>query len=285
MRVLTLRSMVIVVAAAMVWGGAGRAQSSEADCSLLGVGAPSVLGASFGSKTGLTFTLKTSFEQKLPDGSYIRGYVRTHEARDSAGRYRTETPQGCYRGDDGKPELEYTVNVNDRVAKESFTWDVGPIAGKVVRGTRTASIVSGPTDAAEAQRKAESDAAESERTVKITKLLMPPHDEYKTEDLGTRTIAGVVTHGTRTTRTIPVGEEGNELPLITVHEEWRAPDVGLMLRIIDDPRRGRTTTEVEEMTRGEPDASLFAPPPGYKVVFHKFVTEPAETPEAGLSEK
>jgi hypothetical protein len=267
--------MVVAVVGALA--GAAGAQSSEADCTLFGAGAPVVLGTSFGSKTGLVLTLKTSFEQKLPDGNYIRGYVRTHEVRDSAGRFRSEAPLGCYRDDDGKIEMEYGVHVSDPVSKESFSWEVGPLAGKVVRATHARTIASAPA--------AEADLEESDRKAKVVKLLMPPHGEYKTDDLGTRTIAGVVTHGTRTTRTIPAGEEGNELPLTTVQEEWRAPGVGVMLMISDDPRSGRTTSEVEEMTRGEPDASLFAPPPGYKVVFHRTVTEPAETQAGGSSEK
>ena len=43
--------------------------------------------------------------------------------------------------------------------------------------------------------------------------------------------------------------------------------MGLVLMAInDDPRRGRTTTEYEELNRGEPDPSLFTPPADYKVV-------------------
>jgi hypothetical protein len=38
-----------------------------------------------------------------------------------------------------------------------------------------------------------------------------------------------------------------------------------MLRIQDDPQNGRTTTEVTDFKLAEPDPSLFAPPPGYKV--------------------
>jgi len=38
-----------------------------------------------------------------------------------------------------------------------------------------------------------------------------------------------------------------------------------VMAIDDDPRRGRTTMEYEELSVGEPDASLFAPPAGYTV--------------------
>jgi hypothetical protein len=38
------------------------------------------------------------------------------------------------------------------------------------------------------------------------------------------------------------------------------------MAVKDDPRIGRSTFEIEELTVGEPDASLFAPPAGYKIV-------------------
>jgi hypothetical protein len=91
--------------------------------------------------------------------------------------------------------------------------------------------------------------------------------ETKTEDLGMRTIAGVEAHGTRTTRTIAPGDEGNDLPLVVMDEMWRSKEFGLVvLGITDDPRVGRKTFEVEELSSSEPDASVFAPPDGYKIV-------------------
>ncbi len=47
------------------------------------------------------------------------------------------------------------------------------------------------------------------------------------------------------------------------------------MSIHDDPRTGRTTMEVEELSRTEPDPSLFAPPEGYTV---EDATPPAITP-------
>jgi hypothetical protein len=86
------------------------------------------------------------------------------------------------------------------------------------------------------------------------------------DDLGSKTIHGVVAEGTRTTQTIPAGQEGNSMPLTIVHETWRSRELGLTLRVMDDdPRRGRTTAEYEELTLGEPDSAVFAPPADYKV--------------------
>jgi hypothetical protein len=72
--------------------------------------------------------------------------------------------------------------------------------------------------------------------------------------------------GSRTVRTIPAGEEGNELPLQIVDETWSSKDMRLTLMMIrDDPRRGRTTVEYEDLNTSEPDPALFAVPAGYKV--------------------
>jgi hypothetical protein len=38
-----------------------------------------------------------------------------------------------------------------------------------------------------------------------------------------------------------------------------------VMTISDDPRRGRTVTEYEQLTLGEPDPAVFAPPADYAV--------------------
>ena len=94
-----------------------------------------------------------------------------------------------------------------------------------------------------------------------------------------RTIAGVEAHGSRITRTIPAGEEGNELPLAVVDEKWFSLDLGCFLSVIsDDPRHGRTTFEIQELSRTEPDASLFLPPPGYTIEDRNPQVGPTSTP-------
>ena len=88
----------------------------------------------------------------------------------------------------------------------------------------------------------------------------------RTENLGIKDFNGIPAEGTRTTRTIPAGEEGNDQPLVVINETWRSKELGLTLMTIgEDPRRGRTTIEYEELNRGEPDPALFAPPAGYTV--------------------
>jgi hypothetical protein len=102
-------------------------------------------------------------------------------------------------------------------------------------------------------------------------------NEWQIEKLGTREFAGIITNGTRRTQTIPAGEQGNALPLVTVNETWIASQLNLnMMAIFDDPRRGRTTAEIVELHQGDPDPSLFSPPKDY-IVKEQAAPPPAVT--------
>lgn len=88
----------------------------------------------------------------------------------------------------------------------------------------------------------------------------------ETESLGTNTIEGVEANGTRTTVTIPAGEMGNEKPLAIVTERWYSPELqAIVLSRHTDPRMGETTFRLTEISRGEPERSLFEVPSDYTV--------------------
>lgn len=96
----------------------------------------------------------------------------------------------------------------------------------------------------------------------------PPVQRSKPQsaDLGTTTIQGIEAQGRRITRTISVGEAGNDRTIATVEETWFTPILGLYLReSVDDPRSGKRTRELVSLTLGEPDPTLFQPPPEYQV--------------------
>jgi hypothetical protein len=77
---------------------------------------------------------------------------------------------------------------------------------------------------------------------------------------------GVEAKGTRTTRVIPAGREGNDQPITVVHENWISPELRItVMSINDDPRTGTSTMELTDIERGEPDAGLFQVPEGYTV--------------------
>jgi hypothetical protein len=92
-----------------------------------------------------------------------------------------------------------------------------------------------------------------------------PKDEVRTEQLGQQSIEGILVTGTRTT-TIPTGKVGNDRPIVVVHEEWRSPELKIVVKTIDrDPRTGEQTMDLQKLVRTDPDASLFQAPAGYKV--------------------
>lgn len=210
------------------------------------------------SKAGAPFsaTIKTTHEEKFADGNAIHGQIVTHAYRDSAGRFHGETMQRCDIGADGQFHPGFNVSVIDPVARITISWRVNDYEEKIARVSHQPDpkSVSPPPPLTEEQRK--QIATAQERSTR----------NGHSENLGTRTIAGVVCDGTRGVTITPAGEDGNLLPIETISELWRAHDSGIvMLHIQDDPYNGRTTAEVTEFSQSEPDPSLFAPPPGYKL--------------------
>ena len=89
----------------------------------------------------------------------------------------------------------------------------------------------------------------------------------KTEDLGTQFMEGLSVHGRRTTITYPIGALGNDREIANVSEMWSNPELGLMiLQDRSDPRNGETITKLENVSRSQPDPTLFQPPADYKIV-------------------
>jgi hypothetical protein len=86
------------------------------------------------------------------------------------------------------------------------------------------------------------------------------------QDLGSKTINGLLATGTRTTMTIPAGSFGNSQAIQTVREVWLSPDLQVPLLITTtDPRFGTSTMQLGSVTRNEPDAALFQIPSSYSV--------------------
>jgi hypothetical protein len=195
-------------------------------------------------KGPFTAVIKETFDQKLADGNAIHGTVRYRIARDSAGKTMSEMPTSCYTGEDGHRHQSYQVTVHDRSTNTNESWALSGGQSKI------ATIFHLPT----AQRPSQAE---------ITTLTAEVHVR-QTEKLGTREFQGISATGIRQTETIPAGEEGNALPLIVVQESWISKDLNVTLMAIrDDPRRGRTTAEIEELHQGDPDPAIFSPPEGY----------------------
>jgi hypothetical protein len=87
------------------------------------------------------------------------------------------------------------------------------------------------------------------------------------ETLGTQTIEGFPAQGTRTTTVYPVGSFGNDRPVTVIREVWRSPELQIvLLSTVSDPRNGDTVTRLTNISRSQPDPSLFQLPAGYQVI-------------------
>jgi hypothetical protein len=220
-------------------------------------------------KTGAPYsaTVQTTYEQKFADGNAIHGQVVTHDYRDSAGRLRSETTTSlCNIGPDGQYRPVFSVSINDPVARISIYWRINDIGEKIARFAHQPDPKSTPPPPPLTEEQRKLIALAQERSTRNS----------HSEKLGTRIIAGFLCDGNRTTGTTPAGEIGNDKPIEVMGEGWIARDTGIMmLRIQDEPGDGRTTTEVTDLSLTEPDPSLFAPPPDYKLVEQINTTVPA----------
>jgi len=94
------------------------------------------------------------------------------------------------------------------------------------------------------------------------------------EDLGTQVIEGFEARGTRTTRTIPEGAEGNDRPIQITEEVWSSTSPPLLLmRITKDPR-SEMVMHLTNIVLDEPPAELFQVPSDYTLQELQPVTKP-----------
>jgi hypothetical protein len=115
-------------------------------------------------------------------------------------------------------------------------------------------------------RKEAPNEVDLKREIQILRSGRPDINEghKKTESLGAQTIEGVTAEGTRRTLTIPAGEIGNTMPIECVEETWYSPELQItVMSKFRDPRTGETTYRLTNLSRSEPDRSLFEVPADY----------------------
>jgi hypothetical protein len=82
--------------------------------------------------------------------------------------------------------------------------------------------------------------------------------------MGERIVEGLKVTGTRMEYTIDAGAVGNEQPIVVSSEQWFSPELGVVVAsTVRDPMMGDTTYNLEQVSRAEPDPSLFAIPSDY----------------------
>ena len=238
-------------------------------------------------------TATTESIQTLGDGNQI---IRKNESklyRDSEGRTRTERTLETIGKWTADGEAQQNIFINDPVAGVSYSLDprshtahksVYPQKKRPVltpNGPNGTFIIKGQTvtqaefEAAvekklkaheEMERKEASNAPEMKTKLEMLQQANMGPGQRKTESLGTQTIEGVTAEGARVTLTIPAGEIGNTLPLEIVDETWYSPELQIMVMTKHrDPRSGENTYRLTNLSRSEPDRSLFEVPADYTV--------------------
>jgi hypothetical protein len=212
----------------------------------------------------------------LADGNRIVNKNTMRYYRDSEGRTRTEYELAAV-GPFALEKARSVVTINDPVAGKHFVLhegekradvlpntlpDPGATPGrKVIRGFHGVGGVPGNAPdvvffagpATSAVRLPHGAGCAPE----VRKL--PPSDS-----LGERVIEGIKTVGSALTFQIPAGEVGNEQPITVRSEQWFSPELRVViLSTHRDPRAGDTTYRLEQISRSEPDPSLFTVPQEY----------------------
>ena len=196
--------------------------------------------------TGAPFsgTQVTVHTQTLANGNVIQRQEQTALYRDSQGRVRAEITR---TGPNGGSHT--TVEIVDPVAGVRHTLNAQNKTDFQTtlpnRQNRNASGTARPNPAGRRNQ----DAANIVR-----------------EELGTQTVNGVTAAGTRVTHTIPANTIGNAQAIQIVREVWRSADLKVPVMVkTSDPRFGSEVTQLTNVNRAEPDASLFQTPADYAV--------------------
>lgn len=184
----------------------------------------------------------TETSMALQDGNHIRQTSTLRLYRDGEGRTRREQSLNNVGGLASNTNLPPVVFINDPVAHVNYALSPSSrTATRSIGGGRGGRMMRGAVAGGVQQN-------------------------VRTESLGSKTLEGVATEGTRTTVTIPAGQMGNEQPLQTVVESWYSPDLQVIVfSKRSDPRTGETVTRYTNINRTEPAHSLFEVPADYKI--------------------
>jgi len=224
------------------------------------VGGTPVKGAPY-SGQAVTETIQT-----LADGNRIAQKSTAIVYRDSLGRERREetlpaigsfTPQGdppqIISISDPVAGVNYSLNSKEHVAIKLPALPPLPQAG----ADRKFNVFVNKAGVA---------AAGTASQVMIYRAGPNPNGAPNIEQLGWKLIEGVQAEGTRATITIPAGQIGNDRPIDIVDEQWRSPDLQVIVfSKHSDPRFGETLYSLTNISRADPPATLFQVPQDYTV--------------------
>ena len=257
-----------IAAAALLVGATASAQDEPARRAATEVAARVPLEA---PTKGAPYSAETIVEgtQTLADGNRINRKTTGRVFRDSEGRTRRE---------EDRPNGAVTISITDPVGGYSYSLDTtNKVAWRTPMGTSRVildKIEATQVDAARAvaeRRAAEVSAAAGGRGVQtvtgsVSRSAMPTMAPTPAGPLEHKVLEGLQVEGRKSTTTIPAGQVGNEQPLTIVSEQWRSPDLKILVMTRhSDPRTGDSSYRLTNIIRAEPDRSLFMVPPDYEV--------------------
>jgi len=228
----------------------------------------------------------TESTQVLADGNRINRKSVTRVYRDGEGRTRREEIDDTgtvisVSIVDPVAHVSYVLQPASRTAYRDPVRIVMPDEGARGRGGAMRRSPDAPgAPPAEVEGRMKATAEEFVRTKAVSPIPTPPPPAPRPEDkialersaagatvreeLGNQTIEGVSALGSRSTTTMPAGAIGNLQPIKVVSEQWRSPDLQvLVMTKHSDPRSGETIYRLQSVVRAEPDRSLFTVPPDY----------------------
>jgi hypothetical protein len=192
----------------------------------------------------------SQYTQTLADGSHIQRTNTSSVARDSEGRTRREETIGAIGALAGSTASPKAVFIHDPVAGSSYVLDPASKTGHVSQ-PRNFTLNAEAADASESPA----------RTAHVRS-----NAQVKTEELGTQSMDSLTVQGKRITKTIAAGQIGNEHQLQVVTEIWYSQDLQtIVMSTTNDPRSGVSTYKLTNISRAEPDATLFQVPADYKL--------------------
>jgi hypothetical protein len=189
---------------------------------------------------GAPYSAQITFEhtQTLPDGNLIDQKNTATVYRDSQGRTRLEETRPS---NSGNPQP--IIRITDPVARVAYVLDPAKKTAHrftlppVKTGTPQPSFWAGSN-------------------VNVT-----------SQDLGSNTVNGMFVQGTQSTRTISAGQMGNTAPIQITTTRWYSSELSVDVSTeTNDPKRGKSTTSLTNISRDEPASTLFEVPSDYTVV-------------------
>jgi hypothetical protein len=219
----------------------------------------------------------TQYDRVVGNGNHIHRETRGKVYRDDQGRVRTETQSPGNNGDQFlrvtilDPVQHTVIHLDPRTKVATVThMDQTVAASDSVATTRHGITLSGtPTNdsgqptGAPVRIQTDRSAANAGAGVKM-------------QALGNKSIEGVETVGTKTTRTIEAGAMGNEEPIVSVTNSWYSRELQIVvLNETDDGQSGHNSMKLVDIVRAEPNSQLFLIPQDYTVKEHNPATASA----------